>query len=578
MLLSPEEFSKHCQIISSLKEGAVGYDYETNGLYARKGDRAFILGFSYRDASNIVNHCVRLLDDSRIPELIRLFLSNSRIKYLSHNSKFERSFDRHQFKAECEGDIWDTEVMARVLKNNHGNYSLQDCAKRIGLSKHRPMLDWLHETKKLHHEAPPELIVPYVEQDAYLEIPLYEHQRDHFIDWELHSTIPIWPVVELEMKTTKNLFEIEDAGVRLDVDYCHEAFHHETRVATQALLDFKSLTGVEFVSSAKCLAPIFDQLGLQVSKTPLGTPAFNEDSLSPHKDHPVVKLIFTHRRAVKRANTYFKNFVDMHHNGVIHCNLNQNRAANGRMSSSEPNTQNWPKWREGDASQYPVRRAFIADPGCEILSMDWQAMELRQIAYEAQDQKMLAAFKTGHDFHQEVADAAQVTRDCAKTARFAGLYGAGGQRMADTLECSLEVAQRVRRSLKEQSPEIEAYTRRLIRSAELSGVGYGYLGRRYFFTREFAYTYPNYRISGGCGEVLRIATDKIIKFLKSEAKGNTNLILLIHDECVFNMDPVDRKLIPDIKRLMIESYHEKPDLHDVSIAYGPNFQDLIEVA
>lgn len=574
MLLSLDQFHTYAKGIAGLKSGAVGFDFETNGLQVRSGARAFIMGFAFRnDFREIVKHSV-LTSDPRFPEVLRLFLSNPNVKYLAHNAKFELSFCRHQFNCEVEGDIWDTEVFARVEYNTHLSYSLENCAKRIGLDKYRPLMDWLKKHRKLHHEAPFELIIPYVEQDAWLEIPLYEHQKAIFTDWQKNSRVPIAGVVGLELKTTKNLFEIEDAGLEVDTAYCERALEYEQNEIIRSQERFREITGSELVESRKVLQPIFDRLGIPYLRTEKGNASFTEEALAPSKTHEVVATLLRHRRAVKRSSSYWSNFLELATNGKIYPNIKQCGAKSFRMSISDPSAQNWATDDEPDCV-FPIRRAFTCGSHQVVASLDYAQMELRKMCDEAGDQKMARAFVEGTDFHQEVANTCNVPRSLAKNGRFAKLYGAGVPRVATTLGVEMAVAERLCRALDQASPEIAAYCRGLINNAKTSPFAYNWLGRRYHFEQGHEYKAPNFRIQGGCAEILRIAIDDVMSLIRAEAKGDTKLILPVHDELVLRMDKCDIGLMPEIKRLMIAAQRDRKILSmDVSMAMGPNFHDL----
>lgn len=580
MLLDKEQFQNQSRIIQTLTKGSsslppsVAFDFETTGL-SSKTDKAFLLGFSYFVDNEPVNHCVRLEDMTG--DELRPFFSNPDVYYCAHNAKFEMSFLDDQFGIEVAGKIWDTEVLARVQYNNHMSYSLQNCALRLGMTKHEPMLKWLKKRGNAgaHFRSPPELLYPYVEQDAYLSLALFKNQYEEFIQWNNSSDIKVGKVVNLEIKTTKNLYEMERAGIPVNVEYCEEALSFEEKRAAKAKEDFLKLTGVIFVDSRLTFSPIFKSLGLTPGRTDKGNESFDSDALKHCGKHEVVQCIIDYRDATKRASSYWENFLNLHVDGMIYPNIRQAGAGTGRFSVSDPSVQNWPDDSEDLDRLYPVRKAFYARPGCKIVSFDYKQMEYRMIADEAEEMHLIDEIKAGKDYHQVVADLAGISRSVAKTVNFARLYGAGIKKIALTLGADYSQARTVVDAMDEAAPKIAAYSRGLINFAKLSPFGYNWLGRRYFFDPGFEYKYPNYRIQGGCADLLRVAIDDVQTLLKAEASPKTKLLIPIHDELVFNMDVKDFRLIPKIKELMIKAYQSRKYLDmDVSVSYGDNFHDL----
>ena len=81
-----------------------------------------------------------------------------------------------------------------------------------------------------------------------------------------------------------------------------------------------------------------------------------------------------------------------------------------------------------------MRRAFVADAGCQLLSADYSQIELRVLAHLSQDPSLLEAFRRGEDIHAATAsqmfnvpinDVDGEQRRIAKVLNFGVIYGLG---------------------------------------------------------------------------------------------------------------------------------------------------------
>lgn len=578
MLLSPLEFRGFIRAHSH--EPGFGEDFETTGFNVHKGDRAFIVAVSF--GVNKTASCWTLEKDWQVEEALLDLHSRRYARMAAHNAKFELSFLRHQFNIEVLNKIWCTETMERVRRNNHMSYSLQNCAMREGHTKYQPMLDWLKlkGNKGKYSKAPPELIIPYVEQDAWLSWFLMQKEIEQFKHWDTATPVPVKSVVELEIRTTPMLFDIESRGISVDADYCREALAYEAARAKKAQEEFKQVTGVDFVDSRKTLEPLFVHFGLPFGRTGIGNASFTAKVLGPHAEHRMVKPILDYRDAKKRLSSYWENFLEFRcPDGKVHPNIKQTGATTSRMSVTDPAAQTWTD-DDTDPGEtpvpFPIRRAFVpTDPDCFIVSIDWRQMEIVLMMDEADETERIVEFKQGADFHQRVADRAGCKRGKAKNGRFAKQYGAGVPRIAETIGVSIDIAQAISDAIDETFPKCAAYSWQLIKHAKQTGMSYNWLGRRYFFDRGFEYKAPNYRIQGGCGEILRIAMCETDDFLKLNARAQTRILMLIHDEGVFQWHKDDLHLIPVVCDLMVKAFKSKKHLDmEVAVTIGKNFFDL----
>lgn len=555
----------------------VGLDFETTGLSPYAGDKAELMGFTEFDGTK--RHL--WLNDKSSVNWMRKWLANEDWVYAAHNAKFELSFLREKFDIEIKGIVWDTEVMARVENNNHRGYSLQKCAERMGDTKHPPMLEWLKRkgNKGQHLQAPHDMLIPYVEKDAWLSWKLCHNQIETFKEWD-KGPFPIKPVVDLECKVLRPLFDMESKGLLVDLGYVKQAIEYEKEKIAAAKAQYRLLASSEFVASAKTLQPVFDSHGISYGRTELGNASFSEESIKGSKDHPVVGAIVAIRHHEKRLSSYWEKFLELHVGGVIHPSIHQNQAKTGRMSISDPSCQNWP--RDDDDQEdddFPVRRAFLARPGCQIASLDYAQMELRRISDEAQDHVMIQKINSGADLHQDTAHMAGVSRSLAKNGRFCRQYEGGYKRVADTLGVDMTLARKICDAIDGMAEATTTYRRGLIKFAEKTKMGFNFLGRRYYFDRGFEYTYPNYRIQGACAEILKRAIVQVDAFLKAEAHPDTYMILPVHDEICINTHESDLHLLPQVKQLMIAANTDVKTLGmDVTVHVGPNMHDMERLA
>ena len=157
--------------------------------------------------------------------------------------------------------------------------------------------------------------------------------------------------------------------------------------------------------------------------------------------HELPRKVMEYREISKLKSTYADVLPKLIHSGSgrLHTCLSQTGAATGRLSSSNPNLQNIPV-RTKLGRQ--IRAAFVASPGCVLLSADYSQIELRLLAHFSEDAVLVDAFRRGEDIHsrtaQEVFDVAPFAqtpdhRRAAKVINFGIIYGLSAFGLAQQL-------------------------------------------------------------------------------------------------------------------------------------------------
>ena len=158
--------------------------------------------------------------------------------------------------------------------------------------------------------------------------------------------------------------------------------------------------------SPKVLGDIlFDKMGLPGgTKTKTGQWATGAKVLEDlaEQGHELPQKILDWRQVSKLRSTYtdaLPNYVNPDTKRV-HTSYALAAMTTGRLSSSEPNLQNIPiRTEEGRK----IRRAFIADDGCKLVSADYSQIELRLLPEVAEVPALRKAFKDGLDIHAMTA-------------------------------------------------------------------------------------------------------------------------------------------------------------------------------
>ena len=401
---------------------------------------------------------------------------------------------------------------------------------------------------------------------SYLLNPEVAYNPSQPIQWEaLKADSALWNLYqEVELPLSAVLREMEQAGVRIDVDMLKQAeeqLNGELQVLEQQIYTAAETTFN--INSPKQVGEVlFDQLMLdaKAKKSKTGQYSTSEEVLLGLKGkHEVVGMILEYRELKKLISTYISalpTYINAE-TGKIHTTYNQTVTATGRLSSSNPNLQNLPIRSERGQL---IRQAVIPDEGCVFLSADYSQIELRLMAHFSQDPHLVEAFRSGQDIHAATAakifnvPIEQVTKDQrrqAKTANFGIIYGISAFGLAQQLDCSRSEAKALIDGYFAAFPGVIDYIERQKELAREQGYAITLFGRKRYLpdivshnatVRSFAERNAvNSPIQGTAADIIKMAMVTIHRRLKDEGL-KAQMIMQVHDELNFNvpMNEVDK--------------------------------------
>src|SRR3989344_1713246 len=319
------------------------------------------------------------------------------------------------------------------------------------------------------------------------------------------------------------------------------------------------LAGVEFnINSPQQLGEVlFDrlQISTKVRKTGGGARSTAASELEKMvDDHPIVELIMSYREMQKIKNTYIDPFPQLINpeDGRIHTTYNQTGAVTGRLSSQDPNLQNIPI--RSDLGQ-EFRKAFVAETGYQLVSLDYSQIELRIMAYLSGDPIMTKAFLEHEDIHtRTAAEIFEVRPDQvspnmrreAKALNFGILYGMGALGFARSSGVSREQARQFIDKYLSEFSGVANFIEQLKAEAREKGYVETFFGRRRELP-EINSNMPqliaqaermavNAPAQGTAADIMKLAMIKVDEYLASTYhKAEAIILLQVHDEMLLEV-------------------------------------------
>jgi DNA polymerase I len=298
---------------------------------------------------------------------------------------------------------------------------------------------------------------------------------------------------------------------------------------------------------------LYEKLGLKTTrrtKTGLSTDARALQQLTDQ--HPFVGKLLEYRELAKLKNTYvdaLPPLVDPG-DGRVHTTYDQTAAATGRLSSTNPNLQNIPVRTDLGRK---IRRAFVPDEGCLLLSADYSQIELRVMAHLSEDPELLEVFRAEEDVHGATAarvfdlsaDKLEVRhRSIAKMINYGLAYGMGAPGLAERLNVSVNEARDIMEAYFDRFGGVKVFLDDIVTKAYADGFTTTMFGRRRYLP-ELGSGNPRVRaigerqalnapIQGSAADIMKLAMINVDDALPTSGL-QTRMILTVHDELVFEV-------------------------------------------
>ena len=415
-----------------------------------------------------------------------------------HNAMYDVCWIR-AYGITINGHIMDTMVMASLIDENRLWYTLNsisyDYLREVKDEKtlQQAAESWGIDPKKELYKLPAMYVGSYAEKDAELTLELFKVLSREISKQNLTN------IFDLETQLFPCLIDMKFKGVCVDVERAHKLKQQLSKQEEELLLAVKKQTGIDVqIWAARSIAKVFDNLSLSYARTEkTNSPSFTKNFLSTHQ-HPMVKNIAKAREINKAHTTFIDTILKHQYRGRIHADINpirsdQGGTVTGRFSYSNPNLQQIPA-RNKDLGPM-IRSLFIPEKNHKWGCFDYSQQEPRlvvhyaattqPICYDDSVSSIVDKFKDDTvDFHQTVADMANISRTQAKTINLGLFYGMGKAKLQAELGLNTkEEAEDLFNQYHQNVPFVRDLMNYTSKTAQTSGSIGTLLGRRCRFNK-----------------------------------------------------------------------------------------------
>jgi DNA polymerase-1 len=387
---------------------------------------------------------------------------------------------------------------------------------------------------------------------------------------------------------------MERVGIGVDSEQLADLEAHFAGTVKQAQDDAYAAIGREInLGSPKQLQVVlFDELAMpktKRTKTGYTTDADALQSLFEKTEHPFLLHLLRHRDVIRLRQTIEGLLKTVQADGRIHTTFNQTIAATGRLSSTEPNLQNIPiRTEEGRR----IREGFVVGGGYDcLMTADYSQVEMRIMAHLSEDAELIAAFKSGQDFHSITAsrvfgvpaeDVSPGQRAKIKAMNYGLAYGLSAFGLGQQLRIEPGEARALMDDYFETFGGVRDYLAGVVDEARRTGFTETLWGRRRYLPdlssdirqrREMAERMAlNAPIQGSAADLIKVAMLHVDGAIR-DAGLSSRMLLQVHDELVFEVAEGERDELEQVVRREMGGAADLAVPLDVSVGTGRSWHE-----
>ena len=628
-----------------VKGGVIACDTETTGLNpygtsAERGhwpDRPFLFTFTDEEGNSAgfrveVDPMTRRVKyETMEPKFKAEFIQwikDPTLTKVFHNANFDITMIEIALGVSFGGKILDTKTMVHVHNSGLRSYGLKPlCDKFFGVTdedqkdllksvysarRKAKKKGWCIAEKETHGTSPAyadywlgdrELCMKYGLTDTERTMRLYWACEDFYKHDAAYSKL-----VDMEMKLSLCLREMQEFGTRLDEDKIKECIEYYEEHIKKGETKKADLGYAELNTNShkqKCRV-FYDELKYQVQYGKTGNPSVDGSALSmwANKDCMLSAAIVDINAAKHQLKTFILPFQELGYkdkNGqkILHPNYNIAGPITGRISCNKPNLMNIPSndsRGRNSSVEYRARQCFIPREDCVLYFPDYAQVEVWLAMFLSKDKFGTNALANGVDMHGTVAARKDVFgsrpdweqnkskyRKIAKVIMFGLLYGGGPSVVVGVVGCTLAEASVIHAGFWAQFPGIVEYAQKLEYECKTKGYITSPFGRKYHPHPTERYKSLNYMIQGTAADVMKRALINTRDLFKKKYGNRCRVLLTIHDELCVEIPKSlhSKKLMNEVTIAMQGDMHKTcglPCHFKVGMKWTPtNWHEVIEL-